>query len=69
MKLLERFIKGTYTLPVYIYKDEKEGYGGKAQRPIKKNEIVILYCGDVVSNKNVAKLKLNEYAMNFIDSF
>lgn len=68
LKLLEKFMKGTYTLPVYIYKDDIEGYGAKALRAIKKKEIVVIYCGDVVKNKYVEKLKLNEYCMNFVES-
>ena len=68
LDLLELFKKRERTLPINVYKDDKEGYGGEASRNIKKHEIVVFYCGDVIKNIYVDKLKKNAYTMGFIDS-
>ncbi len=68
LDLLDLFKKGKLTLPINVYKDDKEGYGVKSSRLIRKKEIVVIYCGDVIKNKYVQKLKINEYTMNLINS-
>jgi hypothetical protein len=68
LDLLDLFKRGIFTLPINVYKDSKEGYGVKSSRLITKKEIVVIYCGDVIKNKYVSKLKINEYAMNLINS-